>query len=161
MSRKQFSGSMGRTIAELNVDASKLSGYGGADYPQLWWQLQLALIPQKTPHNDYAFRLVTAQLYLSAGQKIADARPIPMDRVIQGHQDYWGGEYLNFEFPLERGQSRTLIPAQIQPIRFHLLGWHFEVGLRDARRSRSSTVRLFVSGPRPAAFFFHPENNRL
>jgi hypothetical protein len=101
MSRKQFSGNTGRAIAELDIDASKLSGSGGADYPHLIWQLQLALIPQKTPQTDYAFRSVTAQLYFTAGQKIADARPIPLNRVIQGHQDYWGEEYLNFEFPLD------------------------------------------------------------
>lgn len=101
MSRKQFSGWTGRAIAELDIDASKLCGYGGADYPQLMWQLQLALVPQKAPQIDYAFRSVTAQLYFAAGQKIADARPISLNRVIQGHQDYWGEEYLNFEFPLD------------------------------------------------------------
>ena len=42
-------------------------------------------------------------------------------------------------------------------IRFvHLLGWHFEAGLRHARRSRSSMVRLFTSRLRPAAFSFRP-----
>jgi hypothetical protein len=44
---------------------------------------------------------VTAQLYFSTGQKIADSRPISLNRVIQGHQAYWGDEYLNFEFPLD------------------------------------------------------------
>ena len=68
MSRKQFSGNTGRAIAELDIDASKLSGSGGADYPHLIWQLQLALIPQKTPQTDYAFRSVTDQLYFAAGQ---------------------------------------------------------------------------------------------
>jgi hypothetical protein len=100
MSRRQFSGSMSRTIAELEIDVSRLSGNGGADYPCLWWQLQLALISQKAPQTDYAFRSVAAQLYFSTGQKIADARPISLHRVIQGYQDYWGDEYLNFEFPL-------------------------------------------------------------
>ena len=40
----------------------------------------------------------------------------------------------------------TLIQIQIHPVRFHLFGWRFEAGLRDARRSRSSTVRLSIQG---------------
>jgi len=101
MSRKQFNNNMGGAIAELDIDVSKLCGTGGAEYPYLVWQLQLALTPRKAVQTDYAFRSVTAQLYFSGGQKIADARPISLHRVIQGHQAYWGDEYLNFEFPLD------------------------------------------------------------
>lgn len=108
MSRKQFTGWKGRAIADLDIDASKLHGYGGADYPHLMWQLQLALTPQKTPQTDYAFRSVTAQLYFSTGGKIADARTILLNRVIQGHQDHWGEEYLNFEFPLDARRIEAL-----------------------------------------------------
>jgi hypothetical protein len=101
MSRKQFNNSMGGATVELDIDVSRLCGTGGAEYPHLVWQLQLALTPRKALQTDYAFRSVTAQLYFSGGQKIADARPISLHRVIQGHQAYWGDEYLNFEFPLD------------------------------------------------------------
>ncbi len=75
MSRKHFSGGISRTIAELDIDVSRLSGNGGADYPHLFWQLELALQSPKTPLIDYALRSVAAQIYFAAGQKIADARP--------------------------------------------------------------------------------------
>jgi hypothetical protein len=101
MSRKQFNNSMGGATAELDIDVSRLCGTGGAEYPHLAWQLQLALTSRKALQTDYAFRSVTAQLYFSGGQKIADARPISLHRVIRGHQAYWGDEYLNFEFPLD------------------------------------------------------------
>jgi hypothetical protein len=101
MSRHHFNSSMGRSLAELDLDVERLCGNGGADYPHLVWQLQLALLPQKAPQTDYAFRSASAQLYFSAGQKIADARPISLSRVIQGHQAYLGSEYLNLEFPLD------------------------------------------------------------
>jgi hypothetical protein len=92
---------MGGSLAELDLDVERLCGSGGADYPHLVWQLQLALMPQKTPQTDYAFRSVTAQLYFSTGHKIADARPISLSRVVHGHQAYLGSEYLNFEFSLD------------------------------------------------------------
>src|SRR5437762_1389405 len=43
MSRHQFRGGVRETIAELDIDISRLSGGGGADYPFLSWQLQLRL----------------------------------------------------------------------------------------------------------------------
>jgi hypothetical protein len=100
MNRKHFNSGMGRTLAELDIDVSRLSGNGGADYPHLMWQLELALQPTKTPQSDYAFRSVAAQLYFATGQKIADAWPISLHRVIRGYQTYAGSEYLNLEFPL-------------------------------------------------------------
>ncbi len=78
-----------------------MSGNGGSDYPHLFWQLELALQPPKTPQSDYAFRSVAAQLYFTTGHKIADARPISLHRVIHGYQAYAGSEYLNLEFPLD------------------------------------------------------------
>lgn len=138
MSRKQFTGWTGRTIAELDVDASKLSGYGGADYPHLMWQLQMSLTPQKMPQTDFAFRFVAAQLYLSTGLRIANARPIFLNRVIQGHRDYWGNEYLNFEFPLDvrridvlerhrqGGSLQFRLDVQIQVDEYGLLPAHVE-----------------------------------
>lgn len=101
MSRRHFNNSMGRAVAELDIDASRMSGNGGADYPHLVWQLELALHPPKAPLNDYALRSASAQIYLAAGPKIADSRAISLHRVIYGHQSYAGSEYLNFEFPLD------------------------------------------------------------
>ena len=101
MSRKHFNSGMGRTLAELDIDVSRLTGSGGADYPQLSWQLEMALQAPKTPLNDYALRTVTAQLYFATGPKIADARPISLHRVIHGYQTYAGSDYLNLEFPLD------------------------------------------------------------
>ena len=108
MSRKQFSGGISRTIAELDIDVSRLAGNGGADYPHLFWQLEMALQPPKTPLNDYALRSVAAQLYLATGLKITDARPLSLDRVIHGFQTYAGSEYLNFEFPLDARRIESI-----------------------------------------------------
>lgn len=101
MSRHHFNTGMGRTIAELDIDVSRLSGNGGADYPHLFWQLEMTLQSPKSPLNDYALRSVAAQIYFAAGQKIADARPMSLQRVIHGYQTYAGSEYLNLEFPLD------------------------------------------------------------
>ena len=108
MSRKQFSTGMGRTLAELDIDVSRLSGSGGADYPHLNWQLEMALHSPKTPLNDYALRTVTAQLYFATGPKIADARPISLHRVIHGYQTYAGSDYLNLEFPLDNRRIEAI-----------------------------------------------------
>ena len=101
MSRKHFSSGTGRTLAELDIDVSRLSGNGGADYPHLMWQLEMVLQPPRTPLNDYAFRSATAQIYFANGPKIADARPISLHRIVHGYQTYAGSEYLNWEFPLD------------------------------------------------------------
>ena len=101
MSRHQFRGDIRETLAELDIDISRLSGGGGADYPFLSWQLQLSIFPIKSPFTDYAFRTVEAQLSFMPGQKIADARPMTLNRMLRGYQDFPGDEYLNFEFPLD------------------------------------------------------------
>ncbi len=102
MSRRHFSGGMDHLSAELDLDVSRLSGNGGADYPHLWWQLEMALQPSKSPVHDYALRSATAQLFLlPTGQKIADAHPIPLHRVVHGFQSHAGTEYLTLEFPLD------------------------------------------------------------
>ncbi len=103
MSRHYFRSGMDRNFAELEIDVSRLSGSGSADYPQLYWQLELHLDAPKTPQFDYAFRTVAAQLYFATGTgcKIADARPIFLDRVIPGHLTHSLTEYLSFEFPLD------------------------------------------------------------
>ncbi len=108
MSRKHFSGGISRTIAELDIDVSRLSGNGGADYPHLWWQLELALQSPKTPFNDYALRSVAAQLYLASGPKIADARPLSLGLVIHGYQSHGSTECLNFEFPLDARRIESI-----------------------------------------------------
>lgn len=108
MSRKQFSGGINRTIAELDIDVSRLSGNGGADYPHLFWQLEMPLQSPKSPLNDYALRSVAAQIYFATGQKITDARPMLLDRVIHGYQTYAGSEYLNFEFPLDARRIESI-----------------------------------------------------
>src|SRR5262245_55915953 len=101
MSRHQFRGGISSTLAELDIDTSRLSGGGGADYPYLFWQIQLGIFPQKAPHTDYAFRTAEAQLYFLPGHKIADARPMILHRVLRGYHEHPGDEYLNFEFPLD------------------------------------------------------------
>jgi len=101
MSRRQFNTGMGRTLAELDIDVSRLSGNGGVDYPHLFWQLEMPLQSPKTPLNDYALRSVAAQIYFTTGPKIADARPVSLHRIIHGYQPYAGSEYLNLEFPLD------------------------------------------------------------
>ena len=101
MSLRQFNSGTGYTLADLDLDVSRLSGSGGADYPCLNWQLKMCLHAQKRPLIDYAFRSAMAQLYFTNGPKIADARPYPINRVIYGFQQHWGDEYLNFEFPLD------------------------------------------------------------
>jgi hypothetical protein len=101
MSRKQFNSSTGYTMADLDLDVSRLSGGGGADYPCLNWQLQMGLHAQKKPLVDYAFRTAMAQLHFANGPKFADARPYSINRVVYGFQQHWGDEYLNFEFPLD------------------------------------------------------------
>lgn len=138
MSRHQFNSSMGSTIAELDIDVSRLSGIGGADYPHLWWQLQLVFIPQKAPHTDLALRLVTAQIHIPNGHKIADAHPLPLRRLIQGHQAHWGDEWLNFSFPLDarrieaierhrKGESLELrLDVQIQVDEYGAMPAHVE-----------------------------------
>jgi hypothetical protein len=138
MSRRQFSGGMSRTFAELDMDVSRLHGTGGPDYPHLYWQAQLALLPQKSPLNDYAFRPVTAQLFFSPGQKIADARPIVLHRLIHGHQTFWGEEYLNFEFPLDArrieaierfrqgGSLKLRLDVQLQVEEYGIIEAHVE-----------------------------------
>jgi hypothetical protein len=138
MSRKHFNSGMGRSLAELDMDISRLCGNGGADYPHLMWQLQLALVPQKAPQTDYAFRSVAAQLYFATGQKIADARPFSLDRVIRGYQAYWGDEYLNFEFPLDArrieaierlrqgGSLQCRLDVQIQVDEYGAIAAHVE-----------------------------------
>lgn len=101
MSRQQFSNGIGNALVELDIEASRLCGGGGAEYPYLHWQLQLSFIPRKGIQCDYAFRLATAQLHCcQTGQKISDAHPVFLHRVIHSHQSYWGDEYLHFEFPL-------------------------------------------------------------
>lgn len=101
MSRKHFNTGTGRMLAELDLDVSRLSGNGGAEYPHLFWQLEMMLQPPKTPFNDYALRSAAAQLYFAPGPKITDARPTALHRVIHGFQTYAGNEYLHFEFPLD------------------------------------------------------------
>ena len=101
MSLRQFNSGTGYTLADLDLDVSRLSGSGGADYPCLNWQLKMCLHAQKRPLIDYAFRSAMAQLYFTNGPKIADARPYPINRVIYGFQQHWGDEYLNLEFPLD------------------------------------------------------------
>jgi hypothetical protein len=103
MSRRHFSG-MSSTIAELEIDVSRLTGAGGANYPQLWWQLRMSLLPQKAPHTDFALRSAAAQIWSANGEKIADSHSLILDRVIRGYQSYWGEEYLSFEFPLSATQ---------------------------------------------------------
>jgi hypothetical protein len=111
---------MRQTFAELDINVSRLHGMGGADYPQLRWQTELAFLNHPAPQNDYAFRTVSAQLY-SLHQKIADSRPIFLHRIIRGRDAYLGNELLDFEFPLDfqriqalenlrQGGSRTLHP---------------------------------------------------
>jgi len=135
MSRHHFNSSMGRSLAELDLDVERLSGSGGADYPHLVWQLQLVLLPQKAPQTDYAFRSASAQLYFSAGQKIADARPISLSRVVEGHQAYLGSEYLNLEFPLD-AQRIAVIERMRQggslPLRLDMQIHVDEIGVIEA-----------------------------
>jgi len=102
MSRRHFQSSLPRNFVELDIDPSRLAGSGNADYPQLFWQMQMPLDTPKTPQTDYAFRTANAQLYFATGpgQKIADARPLSLNRVIPGHLNHSITEHLNFEFPL-------------------------------------------------------------
>lgn len=108
MSRHQFRGGVSGTLAELEIDISRLWANGTADYSYLSWPMEIHLLPQKSPHTGYAFRTAGAQLYLLPGQKIADARPVTVHRVIQGHQDYYGSEHPVFEFPLDPRQLAAL-----------------------------------------------------
>ncbi len=108
MSRYQFRGGVSGTLAELDIDTSRLWGTGGVEYPNLYWQMRLGLLPQNSPHIDYAFRTVESQLYLPPGQKIADARPITLHRVIHGYQQFSGEEHPIFEFPLDARRIAVL-----------------------------------------------------
>lgn len=103
MSRRYFQSSLPRNFVELDIDPSRLAGSGNADYPQLFWQMEMLLDAPKTPQTDYAFRSANAQLYFATGPglKIADARPLSLDRVLPGHLDRSLTEYLSFEFPLD------------------------------------------------------------
>jgi HEPN domain-containing protein len=101
--RRHFQSSLPRNFVELDIDPSRLAGSGNADYPQLSWQMEMPLDAPKTPQTDYAFRAANAQLYFATGPclKIADARPLSLDRVIPGHLNHSITEYPNFEFPLD------------------------------------------------------------
>jgi hypothetical protein len=100
--RRQFSHGLSGSIIELDYDCSRLCGTGGADYPYLFWQTHLAISPANNPQIDYAFRILEAQLFLQpAGMKIADARPVIVNRVAYGFEDYKGNELINLEFPLD------------------------------------------------------------
>jgi hypothetical protein len=82
--RRHFSNNIGRVIDGLDIDESCMSRSGGADYPYLLWQVELALQLPKAPLGDYAVRSVSAELTFAPGQKIADARPLLLRRVIHG-----------------------------------------------------------------------------
>jgi hypothetical protein len=100
MSRYQFQSNI-NSLVELDVDTNRVCGSGGADYPFLYWQMELLFSPRRSPHNDYALRHVDAQLHFPSAQKIADARPIVMNRIIRGPNAQPFGEWLTFEFPLD------------------------------------------------------------
>jgi hypothetical protein len=108
MSRRQFNSRTGCAPAELDIDISRLFGSGDADYPHLLWQLEITLRGPAGPHVDYAFRSAAAQLYLAPGPKIADARPVSLQRVIHGEQAYAGTELLNLEFPLDARRTEAI-----------------------------------------------------
>lgn len=150
MSRKHFSNNTGHVIGELDVDESRISGSGGAEYPYLYWQMELAMQLPKTPLSDYALRSVTAHLSFTAGQKIADARPLLLHRVIHGYHKHAGNEYLYLEFPLDArrieaieqrrqgGSLQLRLEVKIQFDEFSVLPAHEESkrpqlwGLKDA-----------------------------
>jgi hypothetical protein len=103
MSEHYFQGSLPRNFVALAIDPSRLAGGGNSEYPQLSWQIGMRLDAPQTPQVDYAFRAANAQLYFATGpsHKIADARPLTLNRVLSGEINLSIGEYLNFEFPLD------------------------------------------------------------
>jgi hypothetical protein len=123
MSRHHFQSSLPRNFVELEIEPSRLVGNGSVDYPQLSWQMEMPLDAPKTPQTDYAFRAANAQLYFATGSglKIADARPLALNRHLPGHLDFSLTEHLNFEFPLDtRRISAIERVRQGGSLQFHL-----------------------------------------
>jgi hypothetical protein len=101
MSSVQLRSNLSHTLAEVDIDVSRLHGVGGIDYPFLYWQLQLAWLPQPTTALDYVLRAAEARLTIPPGHRITDARPVMLHRIIRGRHAHQAEEYLNFEFPLD------------------------------------------------------------
>lgn len=102
MSHPQFSGSASGMLIELDKNTSNIWGSGNLSYPYIGWQVPVFVSFHEKQSKQYAFRAATAQLQLNQ-RKIADARPLLMDRMIRPGQSR-GNEYLNLEFPVDQRQ---------------------------------------------------------
>jgi hypothetical protein len=107
MSRHQFRGNLRNTIAELELDTSRVHGAGGIDFPHLRWQTGLNILNDRPPDHDYGFRSITASLY-TPNLKIAEASPIYLHQVAHSDQKFQGSELVDFEFPLDMRRVEAL-----------------------------------------------------
>jgi hypothetical protein len=97
-------------LIELDKNTSNIWGGGSAGYPCLGWQVPVFIWFHEKGTGRYALRGGEAQLR-SNHNKIADAQPISINRLIQ-HGTPKVTEYLNLEFPLDRQQIAALENAR-------------------------------------------------
>jgi len=98
----------GQTIARAGLDATQISGTGGAVYPRLFIQLRFEFHQLHNSPADYVFTGLDAHLSHPTFGVIANALPVRLQRVQRHHWPHGSDEIATLEFPLDHPRIHAL-----------------------------------------------------
>ncbi len=102
MSRETFRGSSSYTIAEIDIDPQRISGFANGPDTLLWINVEFHFWrPNPGQAVDHAYRLLTGHLATQNGARIATLNPVNINSVLLHHHMHRRNEYCNLHFPLD------------------------------------------------------------